>query len=74
MIYIKGISIAAISLLMMSGSVFADPAEMPNSSKSDQCKQVAETLCRHYKKKGKKWYQWCLREQYGNCMHQNPPR
>ncbi|ASV85398.1 hypothetical protein CES85_0177 [Ochrobactrum quorumnocens] len=49
-------------------------SRMESSATSDQCRKVAETLCRNYKKKGEKWYQWCLREQYANCMHQNPPK
>lgn len=75
----KTIAVAAISLLVISSSALAEGttpnmARALNSATSDQCRQVAETLCRNYKKKGEKWYQWCLREQYGNCMHQNPTK
>ncbi|NKB78508.1 hypothetical protein HED49_02835 [Ochrobactrum daejeonense] len=42
------------------------------STKSEQCHQLAETICaewKHYKEK----YDYCLKTTYGNCMHQNPP-
>jgi len=75
----KTIAVATISLLVISGSARADRlvpnmSGAANSAASDQCRKVAETLCRNYKKKGKKWHEWCLREQYANCMHQNPSK
>ncbi|MDT9702435.1 hypothetical protein, partial [Streptomyces sp. P17] len=64
--------------LIASGPAFAGATpsllQTIKRSSADECRQVAETLCRNYKKKGKSWYEWCLREQYANCMHQNPPK
>lgn len=79
MTLLKTMAAAAISLLVISSSARAEPtatnmSSVENSATSDQCKQVAETLCRSSKKKGEEWYQWCLREQYANCMHQNPSK
>ncbi len=75
----KTIAVTTISLLVISGSARAERlvsnmSVAMNLATSDQCRKVAETLCRNYKNKGEKWYQWCLREQYANCMHQNPSK
>lgn len=55
--------------VVIAGENHYNISRIVNLNTPEECKTLAETLCRKYIKNHKK-YQYCLQEVYGQCIHQ----